>query len=143
MTANYVELLGVIFSLLYLFFSIRQNILLWPMGIISAILYMVVFFHSKFYADMALNGYYLVISIYGWILWRSGTRFGRELPVIRLKGKLALILGVITTVGFFLIGVILSRSTDSPIPWWDALTTAVSFTATWMLARKILEHWIL
>ena len=143
LTANYVELLGVIFSLLYLFFSIRQNILLWPMGIISAILYMVVFFHSKFYADMALNGYYLVISIYGWILWRSGTRFGRELPVIRLKGKLALILGVITTVGFFLIGVILSRYTDSPIPWWDALTTAVSFTATWMLARKILEHWIL
>ncbi len=38
---------------------------------------------------------------------------------------------------------ILDRFTDSPIPYWDAFTTALSFTATWMLARKILEHWIL
>jgi len=143
LTENYVEVLGVIFSILYLLFSIRQNILLWPLGIISAILYMVVFFHAKFYADMALNGYYFLISIYGWILWKSGTGKGKDLPVVRLKKKLALILVIITAVGFVAIGLILSRFTDSPIPWWDAFTTAVSFTATWMLARKILEHWIL
>jgi nicotinamide mononucleotide transporter len=143
LTENYVEVLGVIFSILYLLFSIRQNILLWPLGIISAVLYMVVFFQAKFYADMALNGYYFLISIYGWILWKSGAGKGKELPVIRLKGKLALILGIITAGGFVIIGFILSRFTDSPIPWWDAFTTAVSFTATWMLARKILEHWIL
>ena len=113
------------------------------MGIISAILYMLVFFHSKFYADMALNGYYFVISIYGWIVWRTGSSQGKELPVVRLKSKLALILLVITAAGFIVIGFILTRYTDSPIPWWDAFTTAVSFTATWMLARKILEHWIL
>ncbi len=50
---------------------------------------------------------------------------------------------MITTFSFFGIGVILDKFTDSPIPYWDAFTTAVSFTATWMLARKILEHWIL
>ena len=69
---QYIEILGVLFSLLYLFFSIRQKILLWPMGIISALLYMVVFYQSKFYADMGLNGYYFIISIYGWILWNRG-----------------------------------------------------------------------
>jgi nicotinamide mononucleotide transporter len=143
LTENYVEVLAVIFSILYLLFAIRQNILLWPLGIISAVLYMFVFFQAKFYADMALNGYYFLISIYGWIVWKSGAGKGKELPVIRLKGKLALILGIITAGGFVIIGFILSRFTDSPIPWWDAFTTAVSFTATWMLARKILEHWIL
>ena len=142
--AHYVEILGVIFSILYLFFSIRQNILLWPLGIASALLYMVVFYQSKFYADMGLNGYYVVISIYGWILWKRGSREGESgLPVSRLGKRNAVVLLVITAAAFGIIGMILDRYTDSPVPYWDAFTTAVSFTATWMLARKILENWIL
>jgi len=142
--AHYVEILGVGFSILYLFFSIKQNILLWPLGIVSALLYMVVFFQSKFYADMGLNGYYVVISIYGWLLWRKGSgEGGSKRKVSRLGRKNALILLLITAVAFAGIGLILDRFTDSPVPYWDAFTTAVSFTATWMLARKILEHWIL
>ncbi len=142
--AHYVEILGVIFSILYLFFSIRQNIFLWPLGITSALLYMVVFYQSKFYADMGLNGYYVLISIYGWFLWRRGSGDGgSELPVSRLGKRSALVLLVITAAAFVCIGMILNRYTDSPVPYWDAFTTAVSFTATWMLARKILENWIL
>ncbi len=141
---QYIEILGVVFSLLYLFFSIRQNILLWPMGIISALLYMVVFFHSGFYADMGLNGYYFFISIYGWILWkRGGERTETSLPVTRIRLRPAAILALITVAAFFGIGFVLDHFTDSTIPYWDAFTTAISFTATWMLARKILEHWIL
>lgn len=141
---HYVEILGVIFSILYLYFSIRQNILLWPMGIASAVLYMVVFFQSKFYADMGLNGYYVVISVYGWVLWKRGKE-GHDsgLPVSRLGKKNAGILLLITAAAFVGIGMVLKEYTDSPIPYWDAFTTAVSFTATWMLARKILENWIL
>jgi nicotinamide mononucleotide transporter len=112
------------------------------MGIISALLYMVVFYQSKFYADMGLNGYYFIISIYGWILWRRGHGNGNDLPVSRISWRLAVVLFFITALTFFGIAVILERYTDSPIPYWDAFTTALSFTATWMLARKILEHWI-
>ena len=54
-----------------------------------------------------------------------------------------MILLVITAAAFAGIGMMLDRYTDSPVPYWDAFTTAVSFTATWMLARKILENWIL
>ena len=141
---NYVEILGVIFSILYLYFSIRQNILLWPMGIASALLYMVVFFQSKFYADMGLNGYYVVISIYGWFLWKRGKEEQESgLPVSRLGKKNAAILLLVTAAAFVGIGIVLKEYTDSPVPFWDAFTTAVSFTATWMLARKILENWIL
>ena len=141
---HYVEILGVIFSIFYLYFSIRQNILLWPMGLASALLYMVVFFQSKFYADMGLNGYYVVISIYGWFLWKKGKEEQESgLPVSRLGKKNAVILLLITTAAFVVIGMVLKEYTDSPVPFWDAFTTAVSFTATWMLARKILENWIL
>ena len=142
--AHYVEILGVIFSILYLIFCIQQNILLWPLGIASALLYMVVFYQSKFYADMGLNGYYVVISIYGWLLWRKGSaEGGSKLHVSRLGKRHALILLGFTAAAFAGIGLILDRYTDSPVPYWDAFTTAVSFTATWMLARKILENWIL
>ena len=142
--AHAVEILGVIFSIAYLIFSINQNILLWPLGIISALLYMVVFYQSKFYADMGLNGYYVVISIYGWILWRKGSgESGTGLPVSRIGKRHALILFLITAIAFAGIGVILDRFADTPVPYWDAFTTALSFTATWMLARKILENWIL
>ena len=142
--AHYVEILGVIFSILYLIFSIRQNILLWPLGIASALLYMVVFYQSKFYADMGLNGYYVVISIYGWLLWRKGSaEGGSKLAVSRLGKRHALILLGFTAAAFAGIGLVLDRYTDSPVPYWDAFTTAVSFTATWLLARKILENWIL
>ena len=144
LSARAVEIAAVLFSLAYLYFSIRQQILLWPMGIISAVLYMVVFYQSKFYADMGLNGYYLVVSVYGWIHWsKAGKEGGRSLPVTRISGSTALVLGPLTLIGFLGIGWGLDRFTDSPIPYWDALTTAVSFAATWMLARKILEHWIL
>jgi nicotinamide mononucleotide transporter len=50
---------------------------------------------------------------------------------------------LITAAAFVGIGMVLKEYTDSPVPYWDAFTTAVSFTATWMLARKILENWIL
>lgn len=141
--AHYVEVLGVVFSVLYLIFSIRQNILLWPAGMISALLYMAVFFQSKFYADMGLNAYYFFISIYGWMVWRKGGGEGKnERPVSRIRWKPALLLAGLTVLAFFGIAFVLKNYTDSPIPYWDALTTAMSFTATWMLARKILEHWI-
>jgi len=137
------EILGVISSLLYLLFSIRQSILLWPMGILSALLYTVVFYQSKFYADMGLNAYYFFISIYGWALWsRQKDGSGKGLPVISISFKLAMLLSLISAVAFAGIGIILDRYTDSPIPYWDAFTTALSFVATWMLARKILEHWM-
>ena len=114
------------------------------MGMISALLYIFVFYHSKFYADMGLNGYYFIISIYGWWFWARGSRGkGEDLPVTRIGWVLASVLFVITVVVFLAIGIILRKFTDSPIPYWDAFTTAASITATWMLARKILEHWIL
>ena len=144
-TDHYVEILGVISSLLYLLFSIKQNILLWPTGMISALLYMIVFFHSKFYADMGLNVYYLFISIYGWVLWskKESQGAGGGLEVSRISLKQGSILFLITGFFFAGIGLVLDRFTDSPLPYWDAFTTALSFTATWMLARKIIEHWII
>ncbi|MGC9471037.1 MAG: nicotinamide riboside transporter PnuC [Bacteroidales bacterium] len=140
-----VEIFGAVTGLIYLYFSIRQNIWLWPLGIFTSSVYIYVFFASKFYADMGLQGYYLVVSIYGWYHWLHGTSGNRsdDLPVSRTSRRQWVVLLIITLVLFVLMAWVLERFTDSDVPRWDAFTTAASITATWMLARKLLEHWLI
>ncbi len=143
--SNYIEVLGVVTSLVYLYFSVRQIIWLWPFGIISSALFILIFFNSKFYADMGLQVYYLGVSIYGWVYWSRGTVDQQEkstLPVQRVPRRLAMALGVIGVLALVAIVFVLKNFTDSDVPWGDAFTTAGSIVATWMLARKILEHWL-
>ena len=76
--SNKIELLGAILGLIYIYFSIRQNILTWPTGLLTSAFYVVVFLRSGFYADMGLQVYYVVISIYGWYFWLKGKRNVKE-----------------------------------------------------------------
>ncbi len=142
--ANYVEFFGMVFGIVYIFFSIRQNIWLWPIGLITSIFYIVIFFTSKLYADMSLQIYYLVISIYGWIHWLYGKQKSEsgELRVLKTSIKSWMTVFAGTTVLSILIAWILKNYTDSPLPWWDAFLTASSIMATWMLAQKYLENWL-
>ena len=142
---NYIEILGVITSLIYLYFSVRQSILLWPFGFLSSALFLYIFFINRFYADMSLQGYYLLISIYGWYHWARGSHKNNSdvLPVTRIKSVTASSLFIIFIGLWFIIAIVLIHFTDSDVPWGDAFTTAGSIVATWMLARKILEHWII
>ncbi|MFC2097791.1 nicotinamide riboside transporter PnuC [Bacteroidota bacterium] len=145
--SNYIEILGAVSALIYLYFSIKQNVLLWPLGIITSVLYVYVFFNSGFYADMGLNVYYVIISIYGWYYWTKGRgetqNKKKNLPVVSLNRKLSIKLCIIGLLIFVIIAYVLVKFTDSQVPYWDAFTTAGSIIATWMLARKIIEHWLI
>ena len=118
---------------------------MWIFGILCSSLYLVVFFQNKFYAEVTLQLYYLVVSIYGWINWHSGKDkdTGAELPVKNITTKQIAVLSAVTLVVFGLYYYVLSRFTDSPVPAGDSFTVALAITATWMLARKILENWLL
>lgn len=145
LTGNYIEVLGVVTSLIYLYFSVRQIIWLWPFGILSSALFIWIFFSSRFYADMGLQVYYVGISIYGWIYWLGGSNRDsprEKLAVTRISRKQIWMLALIGMALFFGIVTILKFFTDSDVPWGDGFTTAASIVATWMLARKILEHWL-
>jgi nicotinamide mononucleotide transporter len=141
---NYIELIGAVLGIAYIFFSIRQSIFTWPVGLLTSVLYVWVFFVSKLYADMGLQLYYVVISIYGWYEWLKGNPDSKteQLRVSRLNLRLGFVLLLVGIALFALIWVILKNYTDSPVPGADALATAFSIVATWMLARKILEHWL-
>ena len=69
---NWIEIFGAVTGIIYVFLEIRQNIWLWPVGIVTSAVYILVFFTNKFYADMGLQVYYLVISVLGWYWWVKG-----------------------------------------------------------------------
>ena len=97
LTDNWLELFGVVLTIVYLVLSIRQSIWLWPLGALSSAIYIAVYFVNKFYADMGLQTYYLIISIYGFIAWLAHkNREGRELAVCRTSARQWLVLGFIT-----------------------------------------------
>lgn len=144
LVANYVEVTGTILGLLYIVLSIKQNIFTWPVGLLTSALYVYVFFITKFYADMALQIYYVLVSLYGWYHWLKGTSGEKEqLPVTQTPRKLWLPISAASLIFFFFIVFVLKNYTDSPVPVGDSLTTALSLVATWMLARKYIEHWII
>lgn len=143
--SNKIELLGAVLGLFYIFFSIRQHLLTWPIGLLTSIFYIVIFFQSGFYADMGLQVYYVVISIYGWYFWLKGKRTSEneKIPVKTVRKVLWMKILGITFLIFFFILFILKNYTNSTVPIMDSLTTAFSISATWMLARKYIEHWII
>jgi nicotinamide mononucleotide transporter len=162
-SSNFIEIFGAVTGIVYVFLEIRQSIWLWPVGIVTSAVYIWVFFTSKIYADMSLQVYYLAISIMGWYWWVRGT--GRraqgteqnwereiggkgekekgELQVTRLNFKTALVLAVVFVLLYIAMWIVLTRLTDSPVPVRDSFITSLSIVATWMLARKIYEHWYL
>lgn len=191
MSDNWIEIFGAVTGIIYVFLEVRQNLWLWPVGIVTSAVYIWVFFTHKIYADMSLQGYYLVISCLGWYWWargrerRAGSREqgaegeeqgakgegrraqgtehraqgtgqgakgeeqgskseGQEkLAVTRLKLKTGIVLTMVFSGLFSLVWFVLSEWTDSPVPLWDSFITSLSVIATWMLARKIYEHWYL
>ena len=142
---HWVEIAGALLGVMYVFLSVKQNILTWLLGLLTSFLYIFVFFDSGFYADMTLQFYYVWVSIYGWIIWAKGkpTNYGKEeLPVSRTNKKMAIILLGISFLLWGLIWFILKKFTNSPVPVGDSFITSLSIVATWMLARKKIEHWL-
>lgn len=141
---NWLELFGVVTTIAYLTLSIRQSIWLWPLGALSSAIYIAVFFTNKFYADMGLQVYYLIISTYGFIAWAlHKTNTGKALPIIKTNRRQWILLSAMTAMLWVALYWILTCLTDSPVPIGDSFTTALAITATWMLTRKMIEQWML
>jgi nicotinamide mononucleotide transporter len=108
------------------------------------VFYIFVFFESKLYADLSLQVYYVVISIYGWINWnRRKENTGEELPPTRMSKRLWLNLTLATTLIYFAYYLVLVNFTDSTVSKADSLVGALSIVGTWLLARKYIENWLI
>ena len=142
LASTWLEAVAVIFGLLSVWLAWKENILVYPTGIISVLIYVYICFTVKLYADMGINAFYFVMSIYGWVKWSRKTGDRPSRPITRAS-KLEWILSVTGLVLFFLILVyVLKNYTDSNVPIWDALTTAIFIIGMWLMALKKIENWL-
>lgn len=136
-----IEIIGAVIGLLYLYLEYKANKWLWPVGVLMPVFYVWIFFQTKFYADMGINVYYFFASIYGWIRWTKAQPEDTDQKISHTPRRYILPLLVIGTALFALVAFILLRYTDSPVPYGDSFTTALSILAMWMLAHKYVEQW--
>lgn len=142
--ARLLEIAGLLIGLAYLYFEYHANRLVWLMSVIMPMISLVIYYRAGIYADFAINIYYLLIAVYGYISWSfSLKRRKREpLPVSHMPILYYLPALLVLTALFFGLAWILIHFTNSTVPYWDSFTTSLSIVAMWMLARKYAEQWL-
>jgi nicotinamide mononucleotide transporter len=137
-----IEILAVAATLASVWLSVRRNILTWPTGIIGVSAYFVVFLRERLYADMALQVLFVIQCSYGWWAWhRSEQRAEPPIRTLSAGGRLAVAVGVGAVA--WIAGALLDRYTNASAPYWDTTASVLSITANQLLARRLLENWVL
>jgi len=137
-----IEWIAVITGILSVWFSLKENILVYPVGIISVLIYVYLAFNYKLYADMGVNAYYFLMSVYGWYHWTDTNGDRDQIPVSLNTTKDHLITLLLLLSSFAILASVLSFATDSDVPFWDAATTSFAIVGMWLMAQKKLESWI-
>ena len=137
-----IEGLAVSTGLASVWFSVKERIWVYPIGLISVSIYVYLSFIYGIYADMDINIYYVLMSIYGWYRWLQPLESGEAKEITRNSGKEWLLSIVLFLLSWVILFVILQRFTDSEIPLWDSLTTSLAIVGMWLMAEKKVEHWL-
>lgn len=146
---SYVELIGTLAGLISVYYASRANILTWPTGIINELFLFVLFFQVQLYADMFLQVYFFIVTIYGWYNWKTTQSEGKvslTSPRIRAWVNGSVVIGTIA-LGFFFryIHVLLPDVFTMPAayPFADSFIMVLSIIATILLAKKKILNWVL
>jgi nicotinamide mononucleotide transporter len=139
---NWLEFWGFVTGAVCVWLAVKEHVWNWPIGIVNDVLYLIVFFRTKLYADSSLQIVYIVIGFYGWWNWLFGGVQHSVLHVSRASKLQRICLSFSLVGGTVIIYWLLHRFTDSNVPFWDAITTALSLVAQYMLGKKLLENWL-
>ncbi|TJY66093.1 nicotinamide mononucleotide transporter [Sphingobacterium alkalisoli] len=139
---SWLERLAVVFGIIQVLLSKNNKVSNYFFGILSIVLSMYVLFGAKLYAEIALNMYYLIMSIYGWWYWTTN-KVAKDRPISRCSKEERWVVACIVFGGFFLFYFVLKGVTDSDVPMWDAWVTATAWAGMWLLAKRKIENWIL
>lgn len=141
------EFIAVVFGIASVFFSKKENILVYPIGLISTVIYTYISLKGSLFGEVSVNVYYTIMSIYGWILWTK--KDAQQHLVVHITKSTTkeweIQLGIFATF-YVVIYVCLYwlKQNFSPgaIPWADAFASATAYTGMWLMAKKKVESWI-
>ncbi len=136
------EILAVVFGIAYVLLAAKESLWTWLFAFLSTIIYTILFWEGALVSSSLLNFYYMVMAVYGFILWRSGGEQGAELEISRWslqKNFIVIVFGIILAV---IIGYLSDTYTEARFAYLDTFVMVFSVIATWMLAKKVLETWL-
>lgn len=148
---SFIEFFGTIMYFSSVWLIARKNVFTWPVGIVSVVLYMILFYQFALYSDVLEQVYFLFASAYGWLAWK---RIKSKETVVQtgFSSASAIVAWAIATLVLgMLLGLFTSNlhillpeffPVEASLPFLDAITTAMSFTAMWLLAIRKAESWI-
>ncbi|MBE0547403.1 MAG: nicotinamide mononucleotide transporter [Rubrivivax sp.] len=139
---TWLECLAFVLALAMVAANMRVKPVAWPLAIASSLLYALLFADSRLYGEASLQLFFVAIALWGWWQWLRGTGEGGAPLVVRdLSVRQRWFAAAATLAAWPLLGLLLKHTTDSDVPWFDALPTVASVTGQILLGRKFVENW--
>ena len=140
------EFVAVVFGIVSVWLNRNENILVYPVGLVNTILYIIISLQSHLIGEASVNLYYTIVSIYGWILWARKDKSHR--PVLHITwstkkqwiGQLAFFVSFYVAI-FFCLSYLKKEFLPGALPVADAFASATAFTGMWLMAKKKIESW--
>lgn len=138
------EIIAVIFGFLSVWYSKQNNILVYPTGIISTMIFVYLLYQWQLLGDMMINAYYFSMSIYGWYIWTRKVDAEHYTPITTTskKEKIQSVIIFVLTLLFVFAVYEYFEKWNNWTAYIDTITTAVFFVGMWLMAKKKLENWI-
>lgn len=141
------EYIAVFTGIASVWFSWKENILVYPVGLINTIIYIYLSIKGHLFGEASVNFYYTVMSIYGWILWAKKDKAQHHVVVITTSNTKEWVTQLSFFVAFYVaifyaLSYIKNSFAFGAIPWADAFASATAYTGMWLMARKKVESWI-
>lgn len=138
------EIIAVFFGFLSVWFSKKNKIWVFPTGLISTSIFVYLLFKWDLLGDMMINGYYFIMSVYGWYVWTRKIDDTQVTPISKInfrEKKISITIFFATLLFVFVIYKIFDKWT-SWVAYADTITTAIFFVGMWLMAKRKIENWI-
>ena len=138
------EITAVIFGFASVWYSKQNNILVFPTGLITTSIFVYLLFKWQLLGDMMINGYYFIMSLYGWYIWTRKVDSEHVTPISRMTKKeqfTAVVIFIATLIFVFIIYQIFDMW-KGWVAYVDTFTTALFFVGMWLMAKRKIENWI-
>jgi len=143
---TWLEYVAVAAGIISVWFSKKENIWVYPTGLISTIIYVYLSFKYHLIGEASVNVYYSVLSVYGWILWARIDKQQHPVLQVSFSGRKEWIVqltffAVLYVAIYFCLVYLKNAFYPGVIPWGDAFASATAYTGMWLMARKKIESW--
>ncbi len=143
-TQIFMEFLAFIFGITSVWLAKKENLLVYPTGLVSTIITVYLLYKARYFGDMTMNIYYSIMSIYGWFMWTKNSN-KPDLPITRTTPKeknIGFVMFLITMLFTYFVYQFFGQKLEIP-NYIDIFTSGIFFTAMWFMALKKIENWTL